>query len=206
MLRIMATVALSVIIILSFFLEISIPGFVQSFSLSSGEVLQKPWTLVTHIFLHDPANYSHIVYNLFGLVIFGIVLESIIGTRRFLMIFFASGIAAGLIGTLFYGSLLGASGAIFGIMGTLAILRPKDIVWTLGIPVPMIIALILWILMDFIGFYVPDQVAHASHLAGLGVGIVYGLMLRKIYGSHYQRNHKILSETEMRNWENEWMK
>lgn len=201
-----ATVVISLLIIAFYALEMTLPGFVDSFSLSMQGILRTPWTLVTHIFLHDPTGFSHIFYNLFGLVIFGTVLESIIGTRRFAMLFFAAGITAGFAGMFLYDSIIGASGAIFGIMGALAILRPRDMVWVMGIPVPMFIALLIWIAIDSVGFFVPDGIAHASHLAGLGVGIVYGFVARKIYGELANRSRRVLKNSEIDNWEREWMK
>lgn len=203
----LATAVISLLIITFYALEMAVPGFVDVFSLSGKEVLQKPWTLVTHIFLHDPAGFNHIFYNLFGLVIFGMVLESIIGTRRFAMLFFAAGITSGLAGMLFYDSIIGASGAIFGIMGALAVLRPKDMVWVMGIPVPMFIALIIWIAIDAVGFFVPDGIAHASHLMGLGVGIIYGFAVRRIYfNDSHRKKENTLKESEMQEWERNWMK
>ncbi|MCD6381706.1 MAG: rhomboid family intramembrane serine protease [Candidatus Aenigmarchaeota archaeon] len=158
------------------------------------------------MFVHSLNSLSHIFYNMFALLLFGIILESVIGSKRFLMIYFASGIASGLVGLLFYSSIIGASGAIFGILGTLGILRPKLVVWVMGVPMPMLVALVIWALLDFIGIFGSDNVAHLGHLAGLGTGVVYGFLLRPKYGEKKKPKIKILSEDEIKKWENEWMK
>lgn len=56
-----------------------------------------PWQFVTHMFMHG--GFSHLLMNMFGLFMFGSVLERIWGARRFLLFYFAAGIGAGLIYT-----------------------------------------------------------------------------------------------------------
>jgi len=80
------------------------------------------WRFVSAIFLHD--GIIHLIYNLFALALFGFILEKLIGSKRFLIVFFASGIIANLIAVNFYNSSLGVSGAIYGILGCLVILKP----------------------------------------------------------------------------------
>src|SRR3989338_8556737 len=130
------------IIFIIFLLQLLIEGFTDYFILDTKMVLFKFYTLVTAIFLHS--GITHLLYNLFGLALFGSILEHILGSRKFLALFFASGLAASLASLPFYARVLGASGAIFGILGMLAILRPKMVVWAYSMPMPMIMALFVW--------------------------------------------------------------
>ncbi|MBS3150142.1 rhomboid family intramembrane serine protease, partial [Candidatus Woesearchaeota archaeon] len=96
---------------------------------------------------------EHLMYNLFALALFGIILENIIGTKKFMLIFFMSGIVASVISSFFYNSALGASGAIFGILGALALLRPNMTIWIYFMPMPMYIAGIVYLIINFFGAY-----------------------------------------------------
>ena len=59
--------------------------------------LFKPWQLITHMFMHG--NLQHIIFNLFGLISLGTVLERFIGTKKFVQLYFFSGLGAILIHT-----------------------------------------------------------------------------------------------------------
>lgn len=55
----------------------------------------KPWQFVTYMFLHG--SFSHILFNMFALWMFGYALENIWGPRRFLIYYMITGIGAGLV-------------------------------------------------------------------------------------------------------------
>jgi membrane associated rhomboid family serine protease len=61
--------------------------------------LFKPWQLVTHMFLHG--SVMHIFGNMFGLWMFGSVLENLWGSKRFLIFYMICGLGAALIHLLF---------------------------------------------------------------------------------------------------------
>jgi len=90
------------------------------------------WRFLTAVFLHG--GVGHILFNGFALLLFGSILERFVGGRRFLIVFFVTGILANLISVNFYSSSLGASGAIFGVIGALVIVRPGLTVWAFGMP------------------------------------------------------------------------
>ena len=137
--NIRAALWLSFVIFVIFLLQVLIEGFTDYFILDAKTALFNSYTLVTAIFLHS--GIPHLFYNLFGLALFGSILEHIIGSKKFLILFFVSGLAASLVSIPFYARVLGASGAIFGILGMLGILRPKLTVWLYSMPMPMIAAL-----------------------------------------------------------------
>ena len=46
----------------------------------------KPYQLVTHMFMH--ANTSHLFFNMFGLFIFGPLVEQAVGKKKFFQVYF----------------------------------------------------------------------------------------------------------------------
>ena len=193
---------LALLCIVMFVLQLLIPGFTDSLVLNQQSFVQ-PWRFVTSIFLH--ASLIHLLYNLFALVLFGLILERLIGSNRFLLVFFTSGILANLISVNFYSSSLGASGAIFGIIGAVAVLRPLMTVWAFNLPMPMFIAAALWALGDLIGVFMPSETANIAHLSGLALGIVLGLVFRITIKSNKSKEYKIrIPESDIREWEDRY--
>ena len=141
------------------------------------DFVNKPWQIVTNIFAH--ANVMHLIYNLFALLLFGLILENIIGSRKFLILFIVSIVTTDIASLIFYRATLGISGIVYSILGAVAVLRPRMIVFIFGVPVPMFIAVFLWTLLDIAGFFYSSGIANATHLAGLITGIVFGLIMRK---------------------------
>ena len=191
---------LSIIIFAIFLLQKLIPSFTDLFILDSRLVFLRIWTLVTAIFLHS--GLVHLLYNLFALALFGSILEHLIGSKKFLILFFVSGLAASLASLPFYTRVLGASGAIFGILGMLGILRPKLTVWLHSIPMPMIIALFVWAAGDIIGIYAPSGTANIAHLGGLAVGIVAGIYYKRQFAEKKSKKEDIpIDEEKLKEWE-----
>jgi membrane associated rhomboid family serine protease len=169
-------------------LSLIAPGFVYSYlALNPAYVFQRPWTLVTHMFVH--ANFDHLFWNMLFLFFFGVELERRVGEVRFIEIYLLSGLAAAF-GQMFVstGTLLGASGALFGVLGCLAIIAPDiRILLFFIIPLRIQYAVVLFALIDFMMMGSGDNIAHAAHLTGLIVGLAFGYMMRnqpRIYYSH----------------------
>ena len=188
--------------VIMFILQQIIPGFTELFVLNKNVWSGEIWRFISSIFLHG--GVGHLLYNMFALGLFGFILEKLIGGKKFLLVFFASGIIANMISVQFYSSSLGASGAIMGIIGVLAIIKPMMMVWAFGVIMPMFIAAILWVIGDVIGIFIPDGVGNIAHLSGVGVGLVIGMFLR---GKRIKKRKKIeISEDYMRSWEDRFMK
>jgi membrane associated rhomboid family serine protease len=128
--------------------------------------------------------YSHLLFNLFALVMFGIDVENHLGTRRFLLLYIISGVA-GNIGFLAYDAIflpdssspiLGASGAIFGLMTAYAVLLPKRTLYlAFVIPIKAIYLIAGSIVLELLWLRdTTDQIAHSAHVAGgiAGVGVL----------------------------------
>ena len=188
------------ICIVVFILQLIIPGFTELFLLNQNPI--EFWRFLTSLFLHG--DIMHILYNMLALGIFGSILESIIGSRKFLLTFLGAGILANLIAFNFYPSSLGASGAIYGVIGALIIIRPTLSVWAFGFPMPLFLAGILWAVGDTLGIFMPSNVGNIAHLSGLAVGLISGLFLRD--WTKKQKQIINLNENEVRSWENSWMR
>ncbi|MFH1289917.1 MAG: rhomboid family intramembrane serine protease [Nanoarchaeota archaeon] len=201
-------VKLSGIIVLVFLAQLFISGFTNLFILNELS-WQQPWRFVTSIFLHG--GLAHLVLNLFALLLFGSILEKLINSKRFFIVFFITGILANLISMNFYSSSLGASGAIFGIIGCLIFVRPMMTIWAFGMPMPLFLAGILWAGADLLGTYgfftgnPIDNTGNIAHLSGMLFGLIFGYFYRK----NLVRKRKVnvsLDEGQVRNWERTWMR
>lgn len=75
------------------------------------------WRLFTSMFLHS--GLMHLFMNAVGLVLAGLLLESLLGRVRYAVLYMASGLAASLTSLWWHTDLIGvgASGAIYGLFG-----------------------------------------------------------------------------------------
>ena len=194
---------LSAICIVVFVLQLIFPIFTEIFLLNNLSFAE-PWRFVSAIFLHG--GMAHLIYNLFALALFGSILESLIGNRKFLVVFFATGVLANIVSVNFYDSSLGASGAIFGVIGALIVVRPSMMVWAFGLPMPMFIAGILWAAGDLIGVFVPSNVANIAHLSGMFAGLIFGAFYRTWKYERKSVNSDYVDENLIRGWEDRNMR
>ena len=75
-----------------------VPGVTEWGSLHYFQsTLFKPHQIITNMFLHDPEGYSHILFNMFALWMFGSILERFWGSKKFLVFYLICGIAAALL-------------------------------------------------------------------------------------------------------------
>lgn len=201
--RLNITLILLASIVIAFGLQ-TVFSITDIFALVSADVTTRPWILATSIFLHSGP--EHLFSNAFVLLLFGLALESIIGSRRFAAVFFIAGISASIGSSIIYPVSLGASGAIFGIVGTLTVLRPKMAVYAFGIPLPMVLASFLWALLDLGGLFAPSGTANLAHLVGLAAGLVVGFSFRSKFKEPARKTEKVLTESELNEWEETYMR
>lgn len=149
---------------------------------SLGTGLFKPYQLITHMFAH--AGFFHILFNMYALWLFGSAMEKLWGAKRFLIFYFASGLAAALAQMFFvpYGAAIGASGAVMGMLGAFALTFPNVQFFILPIPFPIRakwLAIIYAAIDLFGGIAGGGSVAHFAHLGGLVMGVVLALVWKK---------------------------
>ena len=149
----------------------------------------------TSLFLHG--GWFHLIGNMWYLWIFGDNVEDRLGHGRFLVFYLASGFVAALVhSALMPGSAIptiGASGAIAGVLGAYALAYPRARVMTLipliiyfkVIPVPALLLLGIWFLMQFVSGTLfsggaSGGVAWWAHIAGFVFGFVtMGVVARR---------------------------
>jgi hypothetical protein len=148
------------------------------------------WTFLTSMFMHG--GFFHLFANMVTLFFVGVLIERLLGPKRYVYFYLAAGIFAGLLFVI-SGILLpsetnqyavGASGAIFGLLGLLMLLTPDLPVYIFFIPIPVKmkyavpgILVLLWIISAAAN--VP--IGNVAHLGGFLFGIGYGSFLKRKY-------------------------
>jgi membrane associated rhomboid family serine protease len=193
---------------------INLAVFVYTFMLSDREMARLAYTfgvvpafimngtalhsLVTSMFLH--ADFFHIFFNMYALFLLGRDCEIAYGSKKFILLYFLSGIFAGIlhsvyIYTLFpsdaYRPAIGASGAIFGVMASYAVLFPFRRLFVffglIPIAAPAIVvifglALIQLLYAVAMPFSLIAYIAHiGGFIAGLIITLIYRAGLRRYY-------------------------
>lgn len=164
--------------------------------------LFKPYQLVTHMFMHG--GFTHILFNMYTLYIFGCVLERVWGSQKFLFYYFVTGIGAALLhmgvmwlqlqgyiadynaGDMFAGTQIqallstptvGASGAIYGLLLAYGMLFPDNIMQLIFPPVALKakwFVIIFGALELLLGL--SGRGGNVAHFAHLG-GMIFGFFL-----------------------------
>ena len=140
------------------------------------------WQFVTYLFLHSPYEFSHILFNMLSLWMFGSDLERSWGTRRFLQFYFACGIFAGLcvvVCNYVWGTpdarTIGASGALYGVMVAFAMLFPNTTIIFIIFPIRAKYFVMILGAMAFLSSLRAGggTVSHVAHLGGLVFGYAW---------------------------------
>ncbi|MGC1400953.1 rhomboid family intramembrane serine protease [Candidatus Binatus sp.] len=158
------------------------------------EALAPLMTTVTSMFVHG--GFWHIAGNMLYLFIFGAAVEYRLGALRYLIFYFAAGIAAAL-ATVWIAPessvpVIGASGAIAGVLGAYFILYPRGRILTIlpififiqFVEIPAVIYLLFWFAVQLYagleqsgGAAAMGGVAWWAHVGGFMFGIALGPML-----------------------------
>lgn len=164
-------------------------AFTYSFSLVPAQALSGAvWQFVTYMFMHG--GFWHIAINMFVLLVFGGVAERELGWKKFLILYFVSGIGSAF---LYLGltwaftppyllpqtaliPMLGASGAVFGVLTGYAFLFPRNWIFMFpGIPIPAALLVVLFAIVELFSgaFGLDPGTANFGHLGG----IIFGFLL-----------------------------
>lgn len=141
------------------------------------------WQPFTYQFLHSPHGFTHVLFNMLMLWMFGANLERDWGSRKFLEFYFFCGIGAGLCDVaarLLWGNpdipTIGASGAIYGVLLAFGLLYPNTTVYfSMIFPIPAKYFVMILGGMSFLMTLGAsgDNVAHVAHLGGMLFGWIY---------------------------------
>ena len=168
-----------------FFAQMTMSGFTELFALVPAYALSRPWTVVTYMFLHG--DIMHIAFNMLGLWWAGTRVESRMGSERFVILYFVSGLTAALFAFIFAynAAVIGASGAIFGLMMAYAYFWPRDKIFIYGIlPVEARILLVVYTAISVWGIRTGGGgTAHYAHLGGLVGAFAYLQFVSRTQGA-----------------------
>jgi membrane associated rhomboid family serine protease len=140
-----------------------------------------PWQVLTYAFVH--ASFSHLLFNMFGLYMFGGDVERIWGPLRFLSFYLTCALSAAALQLVVssltgaYYPTVGASGAVFGLLLAYARSFPNRMVVPLFPPIPMrapVFVAVYGALELVLGVTGTQAgVAHFAHLGGLAGGYLF---------------------------------
>ena len=147
--------------------------------------------LATSMFLHS--GVLHLAGNMLFLWIFGDNVEDFFGHIGYFCFYLVCGVGAGLLHVLFnfHSNIpaVGASGAISGVMGAYMLLYPRARILTLvfifPLPVPAVVFLGLWYVMQFLagintlGVKATGGVAVWAHVGGFLLGMLLTTIVRR---------------------------
>ena len=143
----------------------------------------QPWQLISYAFLHG--SFNHLFFNMFALWMFGLPIEKLWGSRKFVEYYVICVIGAGLVqlvvqyisGNVY--PTIGASGAVFGLLLAYGVTWPNAKLFLIFFPVPIKAK---WFVLIYGGVELifgvtgaMPQVAHYAHLGGLffGAGLLW---------------------------------
>lgn len=144
------------------------------------------WQLLTYQFLHAVPYPWHVLVNCWMLYMFGREIETVLGPKRFLLLYLMSGIVGGLFQVFaawvwpmhFAGASVGASAGVSGVTAAFAMVFPNEILLLLGI-IPMRAKNLIFLMLGItaLGISFPEKfggnVAHAAHLGGILTGLAF---------------------------------
>ncbi len=162
--------------IAAFFLQATQPGLTSLFAFVPQYALVRPWTIVTYMFMHG--GLMHLAFNMLGLYFFGPRVEERLGSNRFTVLYFLSGLTGAAASFIFspLSPIIGASAGVFGVMMGFAHFWPHVPIHIWGIiPVPArMLVIITTVLSVWSGFGGRGgNVAHFAHLGGYGGAYLY---------------------------------
>lgn len=145
-------------------------------------VLARPWTLVTVFFSHELL--VHLLLNMTLMVVFGLRLEKITGTKLVVAVYFVAGFVGALafpLTDLFLesrpGLIAGASAAAMGITGVYGVLRPNELIFKSKAK--------WWVVVLFVTstgaiFLVPQSLdSGIAHITGILIGVLAGFLVKQ---------------------------
>jgi membrane associated rhomboid family serine protease len=151
----------------------------------------RPYQLVTYMFAHASydgvgnIHFFHILFNMYALWMFGSALEQYWGAKKFLIFYFACGLAAGVTHLVLSNNpVVGASGAVMGLLAAFAYLFPNTEFFIIPIPFPIKAKYMaaIYAAIDLFGGFQPgkgDDIAHFAHLGGLAMGFILVIIWKR---------------------------
>jgi membrane associated rhomboid family serine protease len=128
--------------------------------------------LVSHTLGH--AGLAHLFSNLTMILLLGPILEERYGSKDMVKMMILTGLSVGLLNALVGQSgLLGASSIVFMYVTLISIVDLRQGT----IPVSFVLVAIVFVGNEIVNAFGPDNVSQAGHIAGAGLGALFGFAL-----------------------------
>ena len=154
--------------------------------------LTRPWTLLTHMFVHNTDSIWHIVGNMLWLWTFGYILQDLTGNKKLVPLYIYGGLAGALAYALAFNFLtplkaglgtsyaVGASAAVMSIaIGTTTLAPGYRIFPMLNGGIPLWVITIIYLIIDLATIPYDNPGGHIAHIAGAAMGYLFILALQK---------------------------
>lgn len=152
----------------------------------SGTTLTEPWKIwqvLTYGFIHSVEDWKHILFNMFGLFIFGRNIEQKLGSKEFLRFYLVSIVFGGLVAAIFAALgtntlTIGASGGVVAVTILFACYFPNvELLLMMVVPVKAWILAVGYVAFDLAGALGitagQSNTAFVVHIAGAGFALLY---------------------------------
>jgi membrane associated rhomboid family serine protease len=161
------------------------------------ETLLRPWLwwqFLSYGFMHDSRGIGHILFNMFGLFVFGRIVEQRIGRMEFLRFYLAAIVVGGIVGAVSstleaistglplsaMPGTIGASGGVIAVAILFACYYPRqEVLLMFVLPVKAWVMAVLFVALDLFGALglgmsgSSANTAFTVHLAGAGFALLY---------------------------------
>ena len=157
---------------------------------SLGELIYRPWTLVTYFFTHT--SFFHILFNMLFLYWFGQLIMEFLGSEKIINLYVLGGLAGGLFYILIYNTIpffnervavaqmLGASAGVYAVVVGAATFMPNySISLILLGPVRIKYIAIFYVIVSFAGITGANAGGELAHLAGAALGFTFIKQLQR---------------------------
>lgn len=154
------------------------------------QLLFKPWTLITHLFVHS--GLMHILFNMMTLYFTYQLFNQRFDDKRFLNVYFVSGFAGALMFLLSVNlfplfsenahsySAVGASAAVMGVLIAICTYRPQDEVMLFGaFKLKLQWMALIFVMLDLISIRSGNEGGHLAHLGGALFGFFWAMNMKK---------------------------
>ncbi|MES2838101.1 MAG: rhomboid family intramembrane serine protease [Bacteroidota bacterium] len=157
---------------------------------SLSELLYKPWTLFTYMFLQE--DFFHVLFNMIMLYFGGKLFSDLLGERRLLAVYILGGLAGAVLyivsfnvfpafqNTINSSIALGASASVLAVFVAVAAYMP-DMQVTLFLfgNIKLKWVALIMVVLDFINIKNGNSGGHIAHIGGAIFGLIYTLSLQK---------------------------
>ncbi|MGC4035379.1 MAG: rhomboid family intramembrane serine protease [Chitinophagaceae bacterium] len=155
--------------------------------------LTRPWTLITHMFLHD-FNILRVFSNMLWLWAFGYIMHDLTGNKKVVAIYIYGCLAGAIAFVLAYNFIpslkpglatattFGASAGVMAVAVATTLISPDFRIFPmLNGGIPLWIITVIFVIVDISGIKVGYTADYLSHIGGAAMAFIFIFLLRRGY-------------------------